>query len=100
MFGLEGGKAEGPSFNEVAAVVLREETLIRILQPNFEKGIKRISNDCGNFTLNFDEREDINAVVLGEEDMVRIFRKYYGRAVIEVFPWEEGHGQYLIRFEE
>ena len=99
MFGLGGGRKE-PTIKEMAAVILSEKSMINVLQPNFDRNIKRISKDGNDFTLSFDECETVNGYVLGHEDMIRIFMKYYGRTVIEVGNFSDGHGQYLVRFED
>jgi hypothetical protein len=99
MFGI-GKKGGGPSFKELSGVILSEHALMGILQPRFDKRIRHITKDAGSFTLNFDDNETVNAYVLGHEDIVRIMQEYYGRTVIEVGMFDEGHEQYHVRFED
>ncbi len=95
-----GKKAQAASFDELAGVLLSEKSLMRILQPNFDKRILNITVDAGAFTLNFDQREAVNAVVLGSEDVAKILRDRFSRTIIDVGVYEGGHEQYLVRFEE
>jgi hypothetical protein len=104
--GLFGGK-EIPkgSVDEAAGVIIGESTLMRMLQPQFRQKITNVTVDMhqvdgGSFTIHFDDSGPINASVMSEEEMINFFKKYYARTVIEVAPFEGGHEQYLIRFEE
>jgi hypothetical protein len=99
MFGF-GKKDSGPSFDDVAGIILSEMALARILQPKFDRRIMHLSRQDDKFTLDFDPNDTVNAYVLGDEDVVKILRDYYRRTVIEVVQSEEGHGMYLVRFQE
>jgi len=104
MFGLgkkqDTTKLDAPSFKDLAGVILSQKAFIKILQPKFDKKIIYLSKDGTNFTLHFDTSESVNAYILGHEDLVKLFMDYYGRNVIDVTTFEDGHQQYLIRFEE
>jgi hypothetical protein len=99
LFGT-GKKAEGPTFEEIAAVILSERTIIRILAPIVKANVKNVANDGRDFTLYLDGNEPTTSMVVPQEQMTRIFKEYYQRDVIEVIPFEEGHEMYLVRFEE
>ncbi len=99
MFGL--GKTQTMvNIGELAGLILSEKALATLLQPNFKSRILHIGFDNDSFTLDFDQRESMNAAILGEEDVVSALEKHYNRGIIDVSPSGEGHGQFRVRFEE
>jgi len=88
------------NLGELSGLILSEKTLSTLLQPDFKSKILHIGFDNGSFTLDFDQRESVNAAILGEEDVVAALEKRYGRKIIDVSPSDEGHSQFLVRFEE
>jgi len=99
MFGT-GKKEGGPSVKELSGVILSEASLMRIIQPKFDRRILHLGKEGNDYRLDFNPSESVNAYILGQEDMVKLMMDYYGRTVIEVGVFESGHEQFLVRFEE
>jgi hypothetical protein len=99
MFGA-GRNDGGPSVKELSGVILSEAALTRIIQPKFDRRILHLSKEGDDYRLDFNPSENVNAYVLGQEDMVKLMMEYYGRTVIEVGLFEGGHSQFLVRFDE
>ncbi|MCX6694945.1 MAG: hypothetical protein NTU61_01445 [Candidatus Altiarchaeota archaeon] len=98
--GLFSKKECGKDYlGELAGVVISERSLIRMLQLEFKQKIVHITAEGSSFTLHFDESGPINASIMGPEDMQAFFKRYYGRAIVEVSKLSDGHEQYIVRFE-
>jgi len=84
--------------SDVSGILLSERKLMKLLQTIFRERILNIQTEQDSFRISFDPSEPINAAIMGREVMVEFMRKYFSRPVIEVS--DEGHEQYLVRFEE
>lgn len=83
---------------DISGVLLGENALIRIMGKKYKKKVTRIETQQDNFKVCFDSREDINAIILGPEDITKVLREHYGRSVINVSALE--HEEYLVRFSD
>lgn len=96
------GKKKHSTFSveDLAGLILTEKSLMNMLQGRFKQKIRHITTKQDSFILHFDPSEDINSMIMGQEDMVNFFRKYFNRTIIQVTTFDGGHEQYLVRFEE
>ena len=77
---------------------MSEDTLMNIFSKAYDKKVNRIETEGRDLRVSFDEREKINAVILGSEDVEVVLSEHYGRKVITVEAMP--HEQYIIRFRE